>query len=210
MPEADVYNLIDWSKVNAPENDDAAARSSLASAVGQNPDEVAKDMALAKQTGLPVEVVSRNRKEVEQQHALDSLDFDHILSAAPEAKKWLEDKQNSALIIDDPSTIGALKRNLRDLPASFGQGLDRNELIDLRQKQLYGELTPEEAARADALSQSMEGKQFGTGGLVSQGVQTTANFMPQIGMQFYRAGQELSAALLSALALAWLAARSQR
>ncbi len=188
MDDKDPFSSVDWTKVI--DQGDDLARSSLASAVGQNPDEVAANLSLSKQSGLPVDVVARNRAEVERKQALDSLDFDHILSESPEAKKWMEDRHNAALIIDEPTMIGAIKRNMKDIPRSFSQGVDRNQLIDLRFKQIMGQsLSPEESASMQALSDSMEGKQFGTGGLASKAVQTTVNFAPQMGMQFLRSGE---------------------
>jgi hypothetical protein len=184
------YAEIDWSKVDGSEQSTGAARAALTGAVGQDPDQVAKNLALAKGTGLPPDVVARNQDEVARQQKLDSLNFDEILNESPEAHKWLEDQHNAALIIDDPSMIGAMKRTLKDIPPAFSQGLDRNQLIDMRFKQLTGsDMTPEEHANMQALSDSMEGKQFGTGGLASDAITNLANFAPQMGKQFLRSGE---------------------
>jgi hypothetical protein len=195
---ADQFSTLNPNDIFGDE--DNAAASSLYSAVGKNPDEYAANLNIANQSGLPLDVVERNKGAIEKKMATESLSPDMIFSEAPEAKKWLEDKHNSALVIDDPSMLGAIKRTIQDIPKSFVEkGLDRNELIDLRYKQLFSELTPEESARATAISDSIDTKQYGTGGGFSTALTETAGFLPQMGAQI---GSSVKGAVLGGAAAA--------
>lgn len=140
---------------------------SMATAFDKDPVATGKAQQLADKTGLPIGTVERNTAEIEKQQRLESLNVDDVLTQAPEAREWLKEPNNAALVSDDFSWLGRVRKTMRDIPDAFGLGINQTELVDLRNKQMDGSATAEEIARANILSDEIDQAMLGTGGAVS-------------------------------------------
>lgn len=82
----------------------------------ENPDEFAQDRQLSKDSGLPVDVVKHDRKEVKRQVDLDKLDMEGLFEGLPKLNKFLENSDNAKLSYDDIPHLGEIETNHSDRP----------------------------------------------------------------------------------------------
>lgn len=157
-----------------------AALTAMDDAQGVNADQHAAELSLAQRADVPLDVVQRNKAEVEKKvAALSPVDKLAILKEAPGAEDFMA--KNAKLVADDFSIVGKWNRNLNDLPKSFQDSKDQQRVIELANKDMYGTITPDEAAELDATYESIGGQQRGTGDFLSKGVQYTAQNSVQLG-----------------------------
>lgn len=76
-------------------------RTALSYVADTNPDEQASIQRLAKLTGLAPDMVVRNRKQVERQAKLASVDYDALIERAPTTNQFLTDPDNASVAHDD-------------------------------------------------------------------------------------------------------------
>ncbi len=160
------------------------ARAGIQQAIGTQPDQFAESLQISEKTQLPLDVVERNKEAAKKKAALQSLNIEQVLADAPEARQWLSDPVNSKLVSDDFSMIGRAKKIFSDIPKAVESSSDMLKLQDVRYRQMFGDITPEEAAQAEALSTSLDGKTFGTGGFVSDALTETARNTYQLASLF--------------------------
>lgn len=167
-------------------------RSALETAIDKNPDAYAKTLMLSDKTGIPAETVERNQAEVARRARLKDIDVNSLFEQAPEAKKWASDPDNMALVSDDFSIFGRVKKTLGDVPEAFSRSSDMMSLIRLRDLEIQGKATPEDIAMADHLSEGME-KRLGTGGVISDmvtGAATSSLPSANVGLEGAKIGLE--------------------
>lgn len=187
MNNTNPLDNIDIDALEAQQQNDqanAAAHSGIAAGVGSEPDRHAEVLRLSEQSQLPPDVVARNIDQVRKKLAMDSLDIDGVINETPEAKSWLANPDNSKIISDDFTVVGKLKKTFTDIGRGFSSSVDTQELIDLRNKDMGEGLTPEEEARANAISASLDNTHLGTGDWWSTGPTLLAQNSVQMGRTF--------------------------
>lgn len=86
------YDTVIQSQQNKPN-----PRNALSYVADLNPDDQANIQRLSELTGIPSDMVVRNRKQVERQAKLASVDYDALLARAPTTNQFLtEEMQCSA------------------------------------------------------------------------------------------------------------------
>lgn len=98
------------------EEDTSALKQSMFAASKTQPDAAAQDQSLAQQTGLPSDVVSRNKDTVQKKSDVESIDYGYLIDKNPGLSSWLKNPDNSAVGHDD---LGSLKRH-EDVIKEFG------------------------------------------------------------------------------------------
>ncbi|EZI29596.1 hypothetical protein [Pseudomonas extremaustralis] len=76
-------------------------RTALSYVADTNPDEQASIQRLAELTGVAPDMVVRNRKQVERQAKLASVDYDALIERAPATNQFLTDPDNASVAHDD-------------------------------------------------------------------------------------------------------------
>jgi hypothetical protein len=117
-----------------PSEEQAALEQSVYSVRDVNPDEHASAIALAQKTGLPVDTVARNKKEVEHQQALDGLKG--LADSAPSLAEWASQPDNAAVAKDDFDALGLFESWYKQLTTGFKKGNLEAKLAELRTQQL--------------------------------------------------------------------------
>lgn len=168
------------------QQDEAAA--AISSAAGANPDQYAADLALSKQTGIPVETVSNNKAAVEAEaKKLSPAQIAGLLQETPEARDWWKD--HAKLVSDDFSVVGKWKKNFHDFSESIVDSAQTQKLIELNNKAMFGQLDDKEKIDLDVTDRMLGAQpERGTGGFLSQGVQYTGQNSVQIGRTVGAAG----------------------
>lgn len=185
-----------------------AARSARLKAMDREnasePDSWAARMALAERHGVPTWVADRNYDELSESDRGSV--YDQIIDRHDKLAEWMEDDpDNVVLSRDDHETLMRLEDVLRRpedmtaaerarqegilpwigeaLPAAFNVGQMQVELGKLRTKQMQlGELSPEEAERADYLSDQLnELESFGETGWWTETATSVATQLPIYG-----------------------------
>ncbi|MES9841229.1 MAG: hypothetical protein ABW134_11805 [Candidatus Thiodiazotropha endolucinida] len=93
----------------------------------KDPDKHARHLFLADSQNLPVETVERNSQEVEQRQRLKSLDLSTYTETNPGLTRYLSNKHNAAVSIDDIDPLKGIEDTLQDrtwLEAISDVGLD--------------------------------------------------------------------------------------
>lgn len=96
-------------------------RTALSYVADTNPDEQANIQRLAELTGLPPEMVSRNRPEIERKAKLDAVDYDALLSRAPVTNKFLTDPNNAGVAHDDIDALSNVEGAFDSFVKESGQ-----------------------------------------------------------------------------------------
>lgn len=96
-------------------------RIALSYVADTNPDEQANIQRLAELTGLPPEMVSRNRPEIERKARLDAVDYDALLSRAPVTNKFLTDPNNAGVAHDDIDALSNVEGAFDSFVKESGQ-----------------------------------------------------------------------------------------
>lgn len=96
-------------------------RTALSYVANTNPDEQANIQRLAELTGLPPEMVSRNRPEIERKAKLDAVDYDALLSRAPVTNKFLTDPNNAGVAHDDIDALSNVEGAFDSFVKESGQ-----------------------------------------------------------------------------------------
>lgn len=103
-------------------------RGTFELASGRQPEQVADELRLQKATGLPMDVVQRNRDDIRKQVEADGIDYAAITSRNPALANWLNNVDNAALSRNDIGALTRIADLARSVPAGvvrdlFGQGL---------------------------------------------------------------------------------------
>lgn len=96
-------------------------RTALSYVADTNPDEQANIQRLAELTGLPPEMVSRNRPEIERKAKLDAVDYDALLNRAPVTNKFLTDPNNAGVAHDDIDALSNVEGAFDSFVKESGQ-----------------------------------------------------------------------------------------
>ena len=155
--------------------------------VTDDPDKHAENLSLSESTGIPADVVSRNRPEIDKKQKL--FNYQRVrdyMNEVPEAKEWLSDKDNAALVSDDFSYIGQLSTSLRSIPNEILGGADSLRLHELSSRQLWGDLDPLEMNEYNALKKITRGEgDFSNATTLETIIRSSAFTLPQ----FYEQGK---------------------
>lgn len=76
-------------------------RQSMYVGAQSEPDAAASDLKLSQSTGLPPQVVARNKERVKQVDGVDSIDYGYLIDNNPKVSDWIKDTQNASVSRDD-------------------------------------------------------------------------------------------------------------
>ncbi|MBH3308343.1 hypothetical protein I5P84_02595 [Pseudomonas mosselii] len=107
-------------------------RMALSMAAKENPDEQAKIQRLAQLTGLPPDMVARNRSEVERKAKLAAVDYDGLLAKAPVSNRFLTDPINAGVAHDDIDELANVETAFNAFVQQSGADQSRNPIDALR------------------------------------------------------------------------------
>lgn len=153
---------------------DTVARQNIEKNYTENPDMKAEVLQMHQDTGIPQGTIERNFEYLKQKKAVESIDWTKVFDDAPEARVWAADPDNAALIgdelSDDFSFFGRVKKTVNDIDDAWEGGQELDNLVHLRNLDMFGQLTPEQRAQMIALSDSVSTSRYGTGGFMSGAV----------------------------------------
>lgn len=198
--------MTDWASIvsnhdfSGLDKDSNQAVRSIHQSLNVDPDRFAETDSLHMETGLPHDVIDRNKEEVQQKIKASSQDWESVIKETPEAEQWIADPSNAKMVSDDFTTLGRIKKTLSDIPKAYGEGSSVNELIHIRNQQLFGEITPEQGARAAAISEGM-GAPLGADHWLSTALIETSRNLPQIEMQLGEAAEGATYGILGGAAV---------
>jgi hypothetical protein len=156
-----------------------SVRTSLSASMGVNPDQHAKALSLAQQTGAPADVVARHLPEIEQKQTLD--EYDQLLGNAPVAASFLAQPDHAKLAHDDIAGLTGLEWLLKAPVAAFQAGGAEVEANRISYRQLLGaELTPDDLATLSSLEDKAK-QEFGNHGWLQGALVESARVLPQLG-----------------------------
>jgi len=102
LDEFDISGLVDPEAHVASDNLSRAAESG-------NPDQVASDRKLGKDTGFSTEMAGRNRPQLEKFKYLDDLDL-KALDETPGTQEWVKNDENAKISYDDLDVLMRFER----------------------------------------------------------------------------------------------------
>ncbi|MFI9652843.1 hypothetical protein [Guyparkeria halopsychrophila] len=103
-PEAEGGNDYDGIAAQLRKEQTGRARVALGTALDTNPDEAARGAALAKKAGLPLDVVERNRPEIERKTKAE--EYDALLESSPKLReKFAADPELAKQAHDDVENL---------------------------------------------------------------------------------------------------------
>ncbi len=160
-------------------NDDLRKSLSLANEI-ENPDTFSKALAVSDSTGAPLDLVQKHGPEIEKSRVMSDRELDLLVNQAVVPQDWAKDPKNMALVADDFSQFGKIKRYMSLAPEQILAGVDEVELYNLRTKEMFGTLTPEETVRATALNTMLDRTPDYSGNLTKTAIMGTARTLPQL------------------------------
>ncbi|MDZ7789737.1 MAG: hypothetical protein U5L08_04435 [Xanthomonadales bacterium] len=125
--DAPAGNDYDQAAKQVREKTTGRARVSLGAALDTNPDEAARGKALAEKAGLPLDVVERNRPEVERKTKLD--EYDALLESSPKLRDRLADQEFAKQAHDDLDNLSWWEKSGR-ISTSMAEPGIRNKKDD--------------------------------------------------------------------------------
>lgn len=119
--EADVKNNIEAKAISGDnpflplidqkrQSDSVLFNTAMQEARDTDPDQYAKQNQLSKQTGLPVDVVSRNQEKVEKQAPFLSGDYDRLHREFPGTAGFLAEEDNAKWAKDDVENLSVIEQ----------------------------------------------------------------------------------------------------
>lgn len=116
---------IDWGQAvsdlyDSPAAKETSLRQSMIQGSAVNPDEAAKALPIAAQSGLPLDMTARNLPELTKSFNTDHLDYQQMLKDYPKLSNFLSNPDNAAVSHDDIDSLkgvsGFFSRQLDDFP----------------------------------------------------------------------------------------------
>jgi hypothetical protein len=98
-----------------------ALKASMRRGMSRNPDEYAKALALAAQTGKAPEFVEQFRPEIEVEQALTSIEG--LVMSHPKSAEWLANEQHASLAHDDLGSLRRLEEEVTSATSSLLKGV---------------------------------------------------------------------------------------
>lgn len=141
----------------------------VAKELDRNPEAVAKAHKQAKESGYSIDVTIENPQVFEN-------DFDDWEKSSVETKNYLSKSVNNVAVSrGDWDNLSSLDRVIKGVPQAYQTGKLRNDIADLRWRQLMGEDTPELTQQIDSLKAQvlpeLGGQSFIERGLLGVGEQ---------------------------------------
>ena len=93
-------------------------RSNLLITGDANPDQAAKQLQLARKTGIPASVVAGDQPAAQKQLAVFNADFDALVRTNPSLANMLADQQKMAVAHDDIRPLAATESAIKLMPAN--------------------------------------------------------------------------------------------
>lgn len=94
----------------------ASVKESMFVASKTNPDTFAQEKSLSNQTGIPTDVVSRN-KDIVQQKATSEIDYASVIDNSPYLGKYLSNPDNASAAHDDLDSLRKHEKDFREYNA---------------------------------------------------------------------------------------------
>lgn len=114
--EANKYDAIIAKQAAQPN-----PRIALSYVADRNPDEQANIQRLAELTGIPPDMVSRNRPEVERKAKLAAVDYDALINRSPVTNRFLTDPDNASVAHDDIDALSNVEGAFDEFVKQSGQ-----------------------------------------------------------------------------------------
>lgn len=121
-----------YDQILQRESQEPSPRLALSITADRNPDEQAKVQRLAELTGLPADMVLRNRHQVERKAKLDAVDYDGLLAKAPVTSRFLANPDNASVAHDDIDEMSSVEAAFKAFVQQSGAEQSRNPLDALR------------------------------------------------------------------------------
>lgn len=147
-----------------------SARVGFAVATDTNPDAYAEAQRVARRTGVPVDTVLNQPKEMKRQDAVGSIDFDTLAKTAPATAALLADVERAKLAHDDVYSMGEIERKLRQFGGGAVEAVGMavsgtGQLLDIAQRNLLGSFAriflPKPMAGGQPTTESLVGPLIG-------------------------------------------------
>lgn len=162
--------------------DQEKQRNALVARAGMQavPEQYADHLQLSKQFGVPVDFVGRNAPKLQEWKGVQ--DLTQLMDRNPPLSKWYASEDNTAAIkVDELRQLDTLSWLYRSASEAFGEGRSDVDLASLRYKQLMGQASGEEIARADTMSADREPRSFGADSWLGKGWVGAAQQLPIMG-----------------------------
>lgn len=104
-----------YSDILDQENNDQATglKESMFVASKKQPDAAAQEFKLSESTGVPADVVARNKEQVQEKSAIDSIDYGSLIDKNPAVATWLQDPANASVSHDDVDNLKAHEKEVK-------------------------------------------------------------------------------------------------
>ncbi len=151
-------SLIDDLAREQTKQSDSALRLALQGTQGTTPDKAAKDYTMAKESGLPMELVERQSDLV--QRNLEDQKILANLSQTPKTRDFLAEGDNFKLAKDDTAYLGGLEFIFAAVPPALKEGVDQVDSSRLYFNSIFRDLSADEQEKLRGF-QALEKKQGG-------------------------------------------------
>lgn len=144
-PPADKPSIYDETLRQQDETPNLKLRAAQVQGADTSPDRAAAILDLAKQTGLPPEVVDRNYDEILKNATSHAHPYQLIVDQTPTLAEFAaKSPQHAAVLHDDMENMGALEWLVKMPSRAIAQTLNAQGYGALRTKSLYAPLTQDE------------------------------------------------------------------
>jgi hypothetical protein len=124
--------LNEYDRLIQSQSQQPNPRLALSIVATQNPDEQAKIQRLAELTGLPADMVARNREVVERKAKLGAVNYDALIKNTPVTNSFIADPKNAAIAHDDIDSLSNVEGAFKDFVSSTGQVQSSDAMDALR------------------------------------------------------------------------------
>jgi len=91
---------------------ESALRQSLFAAANTTPDQHAKTLSLAADSGIPPDIAARNFDQITKRNTVQNFPYQQVIQQSPALARWLTDPNNSKLAHDDVEHLSTLEQIL--------------------------------------------------------------------------------------------------
>lgn len=149
-----------------------SARFGFSAAADTNPDAYAEAQRVARRTGVPVDTVLNQPKEMKRQDAVGTIDFNTLAKTAPATAALLADVERAKVAHDNVDNMGEIERKFRQFGGGAIEAVGMSisgtgELLDIAQRNILGGFAsiflPKPRAGGQPTAESLVGPLIGEG-----------------------------------------------
>lgn len=109
MPTSEFGSAVENFLASEDQSKAAVIRNNFVATAGTSPNDFAKQVALSRATGIPVQSLLADPEEAKRHQALTGADFTGMLKQAPKTADWLLDEKNAGISRDDTDSLSLLE-----------------------------------------------------------------------------------------------------